>query len=741
MNSTSKSRFCAFCGLPLPVSLSFARGQSATEADYCCSGCRTVSSVDDAHREEGDAARGLLRLGLAIFFTMNVMVFTMALWSQDVYPAQSFENSLAISLRGVFRWASLIFSLPVLWLLGGPIVQGVWQAVRRGSLTTDLLIVLGVGAAYCYSLISVLRGAGHVYFEVGAMVLVFVSIGRWMEAKGKRRTGLALDALANLLPATVRRLDDDGTFQEVLREEIKTGDTLRVLPGERLPVDGLITAGEANIDEQMLTGESHSTEKAAGDPVFSGTLNLDGDLRIEVTATDGQETLSRLVDLVRTARSTKGRHEQLADRIAKWFIPAVCLIAVVAGVYRGQIDGLDQGILTALAVVLIACPCALGLATPMAVWTALGRAASFGVLFRSGLVMERLASVRAACFDKTGTLTSGTPKVGTLLVSDPEDRDSVLSAAVAMAAGSIHPLSQAIYRFAAQHLNTEQLSDFSTVEDIPGKGLCSDLPNMGTVWFGSRRLMHDAQLHWSTELTSPLADQKPAQQVFIGWGGQVRGTFCLVEEVRAETTEALSACRELGLELQLLTGDGASRAAVLGQQFNLPAVSDQLPQDKVAVVRSLAKCGGVAMVGDGLNDAPALAAADVGVALGCGADVSRDAAGVCLLANDLRRFPWAVGLARTTGRIVNQNLFWSFSYNGIGIALAATGSLNPIWAALAMAVSSLLVVTNSLRLSRYPEPPSTISDKPIDLSGRLFPSHEKINSAMPSANELVASTS
>ena len=632
----------------------------------------------------------------------------------------------------------------MLWLLGAPILEGVWQALRRRAITTDLLILLGVSAAYGYSVISVLRGEGHVYFEVGSMVLVFVSIGRWMEAKGKRRTGESLDALANLLPATVRRLDAAGVFQETPRADVVTGDVLRVLAGERFPVDGRITLGGAHVDEQMVTGESQPTEKICGDAVFSGTLNVDGDLRVEVTAADGRETVSRLIDMVRTARSLKGHQERLADRIATWFVPAVCLIAIAAAWQQGESHGLDQGILTGLAVVLIACPCALGLATPMAVWTSLGRAAKSGVLFRSGLVMERLAAVEFACFDKTGTLTSGKPSVVAVLVAEGQTSETILEVAATVAAGSVHPLSQAIEQYASEQLASWVPSETPTVDTVPGKGLRAELQQQKDVWVGSRRLMEESQFDWPTGLVNDLAAHETTQQVFVGWDGQVRGAFCFGEVVRPEVTEAIAACRSLGLELQLLTGDGASRAEAIGEQFSVAAKSDQLPEDKVAAVRELSRQGCVAMVGEGLNDAPALAAADVGVALGCGADVSRDAAGVCLLADDLRKFPWAVGLARTTGRVVKQNLFWAFTYNCIGIAMAATGRLNPIWAALAMAVSSLLVVANSLRLGHYPESllvtDETMPTDLADLKKQQPQQPEDTDRATSAANNLTATS-
>ena len=652
--------------------------------------------------ETGSAATSMLRLGLAVFFTMNVMVFTMALWSQDLYTDESFATPLAETLRGLFRWASLLFALPVVYLLGGPIAEGVWQALRRREVTTDLLILLGVSAAYVYSTVSVLRDSGHVYFEVSAMVLVFVSLGRYLEAKGKLRTNQSLDALANLLPERVRLLAPSGEFTDAARSEVATGETLRVLPGERFPLDGVLISPGTLIDEQLVTGESRPVEKQAGQPVYSGTLNLGGDVRIEVAATDGQETVSRIMQLVRTARSAKGRHQRLADRIAAWFVPAVCVIAIWAGWRQTIESSWDDGILTALAVVLIACPCALGLATPMAVWTALGRAAQGGVLFRSGVVLERLAEVRHACFDKTGTLTTGQPVVEEVVLASTESSRQVSSLAMRLAQGSSHPLSQAIIRFAKDHPHSADTPNVLDVANYAGRGLGADVDGLGQVFLGSRRFMKEQSLTWPDELEEQLAPD--SQLVAIGWQGQVRVVFRFSEQLRSETSDALADCRALGLELRMLTGDQAGRAAVIGEQFNLKSAAEQLPEDKAATLESLSNQGGVAMVGDGLNDAPALAQADVGVALGCGADISRDAAGVCLLADDLQRFPWAVRLARKTLRVVKQNLFWAFAYNIGGIALAASGRLNPVWAAAAMAVSSLLVVTNSLRLNTFSEP-------------------------------------
>ncbi len=683
--------------------MGFALGKATPdqEVDYCCSGCRTVASLDQVDAQQGIVANHLLRLGLAIFFTMNVMVFTMALWSQSVYPESQIAGPLASALRSVFRWASLLFSLPVLWLLGNPILQGVRQAARRRTVTTDLLILIGVAAAYGYSVVSVVRGEGHVYFEVGSMVLVFVSLGRWLEAKGKLRTGESLDRLANLLPENVRCLQPDGSYQELPRTSVRTGDVLRVLPGERIPLDGTIVDGEAHLDQQMVTGESQFAVSTVGNSVYGGTLNVDGDLRVEVTAENGQETLSRLIQLIRTARSQKGRHEQLADRITTWFVPAVCLIAIGAGWRQAIVQGIDSGILTGLAVALIACPCALGLATPMAVWAALGRAAESGVLFRSGRVLEKLAEVRFACFDKTGTLTEGQPLPAELLLDDGVHESEVLTVAASLAAGSTHQLSHAIVQFAKQDDSFTSPPMSLNVSTLPGKGLRSSHAALGEVLLGSRRLFEQVEYEFPRSLHNRLVEDGDSQWVFVGWAGRVRGAFRFEEQLRPEATQAVRVCQEMRVDIRLLTGDSAGRADAVGRQLGLQAASSQLPEDKYAAIRELSQQGSVAMIGDGLNDAPALAAADVGVALGCGADISRDAAGVCLLGNDLHQIPWSIGLARMTARVVRQNLFWAFAYNCAGIALAATGNLNPVWAALAMAASSLVVIVNSLRLGRY----------------------------------------
>jgi heavy metal translocating P-type ATPase len=711
-DSSAGDIYCAYCGLPIVAS----PGARPGEIDYCCSGCRVSAVVDGAPVAEIAIRNLLIRIGLAIFFTMNVVVFTMELWSQDVYADPSYDSNFAVHLRGVFQWASLLFAAPVLFLLGGPLAAGVRQAIARRTATTDLLILLGVAASYLYSAVSVLRGEGQIYFEVGCVVLVFVSIGRWLESRGKHRTGAALDELTRLLPEKVRRAKADdgggavaGETELVPRGDIRVGDLVRVLPGERAPIDGRIAAGRATLDEHIATGESRPVVKGLGDPVYSGALNLDGDLWLTVTAATGSDLVSRLGDMVRHARRQKGRHERLVDRIAAWFTPAVCVIAIAAGAWHGWTDGVDRGILVGLAVVLIACPCALGLATPMAVWTALGRAADRQVLFRSGAVLERLAVVDAICFDKTGTLTGSEPQVRHLHLAVASERGAALAIGRRLASGSTHGLSRAIVRFADPNMAGAEakgrLERIASVVSHAGRGVeALDEHERVVARLGSSRWMVECHEAMAADLTDLLAasDAADAPLACLSWDGAVQAAFVFSEQIRPEAWDAVRACRTLGLRTMVLTGDRRARALAVANVLELEAVANQLPEEKVA---SLGRLGPrVAMVGDGLNDAPALAAAHVGVALGCGADLSREAAGVCLLGNQLDRIPWAIGLARQTMRVVRQNLFWAFVYNIAGIVLAAMGRLNPIWAALAMGLSSVFVVGNSLRLARYDEP-------------------------------------
>lgn len=670
-------------------------------AVYCCFGCRFAASVTAERGEEGQVRWTLTRLGLAIFFSMNVMVFTLALWTQDVYSqSSSVSEASALTLYELFRYLCLVFSLPVVLLLGVPLFENAVDNLRRRVVTTDLFVVTAVVAAYFYSCLSVYRGSGHTYFEVACMVLVAVTLGRWLEATGKLKTTQALNSLERLLPETICRIVG-GRQQSVSLDEVAVGDLVRVLPGERIPVDGVVKRNSAAVDEQIVTGESQPTVKEAGDQVTGGTLNLDGELVIRVGALPREGTLQRLIEAVTLAAQRKGRAQRLADRLSAWFLPMVIATAAVTFVGHLFFEPADQALMPALAVLLIACPCALGIATPMALWAAMGRASRENVVIRDADALSRLAKVRVVCFDKTGTLTTGTVEFDELVLEHETDREELLRRASILSSTSNHHLARAIAPRYVDHDVANQVSD---VQSVAGRGIVGRVGDCHELtYLGSERFMSNNGMRQTADI-SQAAERMRCEGLsltFVGWNGIVRAVFAFQETLRKGTVSALDELRRHKLWLAVLTGDHHQRAEVLGAELQVSVASELLPDDKLEwIERIREERGPVAMVGDGVNDAPALSAADVGIALGCGADVSRDAADICLLGNDLGKIAWTIQLARRTSRTVRENLIWAFAYNSLGIALAAFGTLSPIIGAIAMVGSSLYVVSNSLQLAR-----------------------------------------
>jgi heavy metal translocating P-type ATPase len=693
---------CDFCGLPVPGVPAAAEDRGgATPPQFCCIGCRFASTVTRERGETGAIRWTMTRLGLSIFLSMNVMAFSMALWTVDVYGEDE-TRALATPLFGLFRYLCLLFSFPVLILLGGPLLDSAWQGLRHRRLSTDLLLLIGTAAAFILSAHSVFREQGPIYFEVSCVILVMVTLGRWFEAAGKQRAGAALDDLQRLLPEFVRVIRD-GSELQVATAQVARGDRLRILPGERFPTDGRLVEGRATVDEQILTGESQPVLRGLGDTVLAGTLNLDGAVVVTATSNPGGGTLDRLISAVKQARETKGYYQTLADRISSWVFPAVATIAVSTFGWHWMNSGIDRGVTAGLAVVLVSCPCALGLATPLAAWTALGASARKQVLFKSGQALERLASVRAIRFDKTGTLTSGAVRVVRFIPRDGIDSFNVnclLKQVNGLTAVSLHPFARAVHAFAAERSAAAEMAD---VRERAGRGLSGrDCVTGDTVSLGSLAFMQESHLTVPESLASVLmhGDENGRSLVCVGWRGEVRAVFQLEEALRPGAIAAVEGGRRLGLDVGVLTGDHHGCGQRLAAQLGAAVQAGLMPEEKLVAIRDTQRrIGPVAMVGDGINDAPALAASDAGVALGCGADVSRDAALVCLLSNDPEGLIWAIAFARQVVRVMRRNLLWAFTYNCVGVALAASGRLNPALAALLMVVSSVLVVRSALSLA------------------------------------------
>jgi len=545
-----------------------------------------------------------------------------------------------------------------------------------------------------------------VYFDTATTILVFVTAGHYLELRARARGAEALAALLSRTPeaAFVRR---GGEEVEVPASTIVLGEAVIVRPGGAFPVDGEVIEGAGSVNEASITGEARPVFKEPGANVYSGTINLDGRLVIRATGVGEDRVMARLVQLLREALRRRAPVQRLADRVSAVFVPLVVLVSALAFAYWGWRDGAGQGLMVALAVLLIACPCALGVATPLALWAGMGRAAENGVLVRSAAALEKLANVRAVFFDKTGTLTTGTLEVKEVI----GNWGLVIGCAAALESASEHPLGRAVLDYAhAQGLAPASVDNFRA---FPGLGVSGDVQfpitdyRLHEAAVGNARFMD--RLGWGMD--EQLAAEKERLElagrtvVCVGWEGAVRGLLGFAEAVRPEAPEAVRTLAAAGLTVKALTGDDRTAGAVLARKLGIAVHANLLPEDKVRLLREAqARSGGVAMVGDGLNDAPALAHADVGLALGCGVDVTREAADVSLVGSDLRQVAWTIELARQTYRTIRQNLWWAFFYNIVGVGLALVGVLHPIVSALAMVVSNLFVVGSSLRLAHRPMP-------------------------------------
>jgi len=698
---TTSRTLCDYCRLPVPRAWwSKSTPLENNEPHYCCLGCRVAAQISTEQAPDQQSRALLTRLGIAIFLSMNVMVFTLALWSQDVYGFDLGDQATA-ALTDIFRYISLLFSIPVLFLLGQPLVVNAIQSTRQGRPSTDLLISVGILSAFLYSVVTVFRGEGHLYFEVVCMVLVLVTLGRWIEAVGRQKANASLDQLEELIPAVVQKVVGDSLIESD-RNTIQPGDRIRVFPGERIPLDGEIIAGQADVDQQILTGESKPTSVDVGHHVYSGSLLLDRSLTLQVTAAPKEDTLARMLDIVQQARLKKGRYARLADRVATFFFPLVVITAVSTLIWHGTQIGWEFGLLSGLSVLLVSCPCALGLATPLAIWNAMSRATRAHVLFRHGAALEQLACVDTVCFDKTGTLTTGETQLVDLIPAEGVPIQTLRQAAVSLAEHSSHPLCRAI--LSSDSLDALPRRAVSDVEQIPGKGLVArDAESDESLCLGNRRWMTEQAVTISSRFQSRVnqtADD--SLLVYVAQDQMLLGAMLFAEELRPETERVLADLGKRGLSLEVLTGDREPRAASLAETLQIPVRGELLPDQKAEhVAKRQSGKYRVLMVGDGVNDAPALTTADVGLTLGCGTDLARDSAGICLLGNDLEVLPQLIDLSRNTMRTVRWNLFWAFGYNVGGIALAAAGQLNPVISAILMFGSSLFVITNSLRISGF----------------------------------------
>jgi Cu2+-exporting ATPase len=641
----------------------------------------------EGRRERNDL---LLRFGTALFLTMQLMAYSYSLYA-------GYFQGMSPVIKTLLQYASLVVATPVVFYCGWPFLKGAWQSLHSRSPGMDLLITVGTLSAWTYSTWALAAGQ-ETYFESAAMIVTFVLVGRLLELSVRRTAMSGIESLYAAAPQRATVLED-GLHRNIPVEDVQPGYRLLVRQGERFPVDCLLLEGDTEIDQSLVTGESLPVLVLPDSEVRAGCVNIAAPVIVQALRPVGHSYLMRVAALVRMAQAGKPSLQRLADRVAGWFVPAVILLAgvVCAGQYVIAGQGIGQALMVALSVVLIACPCAMGLAVPAAVLAACSRSASLGIILRGGDVIERLAAVQCVFFDKTGTLTMGRPRVGSFSAFGSMDEECVLNDAATVEHQAAHPLAMAIVDFAAgRGLLPGKCRDFSVA---PGQGVSGCTETGRRLLCGSVRFLKERGINLA-DLES-RGDERDTE-VLLAIDGRLAGRFLLTDQLRRGAMEVVTALASRGLELCLVSGDTQPVAERIASETGLScALGNMTPDQKLDLVRSSQARGKkVLMAGDGVNDAPALAAADVSCSLTGSSDIAMENADVIIACDDLARLATAHLIARRTMSVIRQNLAWAFLYNIIGIPLAVSGVLTPVYAAAAMTASSLLVSLNSLRLMR-----------------------------------------
>ncbi len=678
--------------------------KAVEEAGYSLSDVQNTTDRDEQRNKDYAALK--FKLILSALLTVPITVFEMGLmW--DNFPL---IHSLS---HQTWNYVFFVLTTPVLFWAGSRFFAGFWAATKQFTADMNSLVAIGTSAAYFYSATAtffpaVFAAAGetpHVYYDTAAVIITLILLGRLLEARAKGRTSEAIKKLMGLQPKTARVIRN-GNEEDIPIARVQKGDSVIVKPGEKIPVDGIIEAGYSSVDESMITGESIPVEKSTGENVIGGTINKSGSFTYKATKVGKDSVLSQIIKLVQDAQASKAPVQKLVDKVASVFVPIVILIAIAsfAGWYfAGAEDArLTVALLNFVAVLIIACPCALGLATPTAIMVGTGKGAEMGILIKNSEALEKARAIHTVIFDKTGTITIGKPVVTDFQVTNnTHTKDDILRLTASIENKSEHPLADAVVRFAKE--NNGELKNPETFESHTGLGVTGTVAGrqmvVGSPAFHSS---HSVDLSYVEDISSRLqAEGKTV--IYSAVDGKISAVIGIADVIKDNSKHAVHQLQEMGLKVIMITGDNRRTARAIAQQVGIDDYqAEVMPDQKASLVRSYQKSGRtVAMVGDGINDAPALAQADLGIAIGSGTDIAMEASDITLMKGDLQGVVNAIAISRRTFKTIKQNLFWAFIYNTTGIPLAAFGLLNPMFAAFAMAMSSVSVLSNSLRLKKY----------------------------------------
>ncbi len=688
------------CGMVVPKDGAIKREHGARTYYFCSENCvRTFESPEEELKEMKR------RVTIALSGVLVLAIFRAAAFLGLAAGATVFTWA-PIPWLPWFSWGGWLFVIttPVMVFGGKGFYIGAWNAIKNRVANMDLLIALGTTTAYVYSTFVIFFPGvlpveeKNVYFDVAAIIIAFVLLGKYMEEIIKKRSSAAVRKLLDLRPATASVVRD-GREVELPAEDVQVGDVVIVRPGERIPSDGTVVEGHSSVDEKMITGESVPVEKKAGDEVIGATINKVGVLKFKATKVGADTTLMQIVKMVEEAQASSAPIQRLADRVASYFVPVVIGVALISLVGWSIVGNFTLAILSFVAVLIIACPCALGIATPAALMVGVGKGAEMGILIRGAEYLERSEKLQTVVFDKTGTLTKGEPEI-TDIVASEGDQDELIDLAAMAERNSEHPLAEAVLKEADRR--GIPIAEPEFFEAVPGHGVRVKYRGKETL-FGNRKLMRDNGLDLSKfEGVAAKFEEEGKTVMFVAADNKIRGLIAAADTLKDHAVEAIKELKEMGIEVIMLTGDNERTANAIAKQAGIERVlANVLPWEKANAIKKLHEEGKVVvMVGDGINDAPALAQADIGIAIGSGSDVAKETGGIILVKDDIRDVVAGIRLSKATMKKIKQNLFWAFFYNTIAIPIAAFGLLNPIIAAAAMSLSSLSVVSNSALLKR-----------------------------------------